>query len=139
MLPIASDEITWKKPRTITVVMAWSITIASIILNAFIGGIQTTEWYVVLVLFFISIFAGMLLEEIKAIILGIFEALLLAALLTYTGMIFPALIGRVTSDTQANVVYSVSAELVFRTFFPLGVLSLVMGGIVGGFIKDWLF
>jgi hypothetical protein len=135
----ASDEITWKKPRSITIVIAWSITSASIILNAFLGGIEATEWYVLLILFFMSIFAGMLLEDIKAIILGVFEALFLTLFLTYVGIILPALLGRVSGFYQANVAYMVSADVVFRTFFPLGILSLIMGGLVGGFVKDWLF
>jgi hypothetical protein len=135
----ASDETTWKKPGSITIVTAWSITSASIILNVFLAGIQTTEWYVPLVLFFISIFAGMLLEDVKAIILGIFEALSLTVLLTYAGMIMPALIGKVANYYQANTVYMVSAGLIFTTFFPLGMMSLIIGGMVGGFVKDWLF
>lgn len=139
VLSAASDEITWKKPRNIAIVIAWSITSASIILNVFLHGSQTMEWYVLLLLFFISVFAGMLLEDIKTIVLGIFEAFFLTTLLTYIGLILPVLLGNVADFYQANLVYWVSIEIVFRMFFPMVTLSLVIGGIVGGFAKDWLF
>jgi hypothetical protein len=134
----ASDEITWKKPRTVIVALAWSITSASIMLNVFLSGGKSLDWPVLLLLFFVSAFAGVLLEDIKSIILSAFETLFLTMLLTYTGMIFPVLIGNVEGVYQTNLVYTVAIEIIFKMFFPLAILTIVVGGAVGGFAKDLL-
>jgi hypothetical protein len=134
-----SDEVTWKKPRNILIVAAWSITSASIMLNVFLNGGQTLEWYVLLLLFFMSIFGGMLLQEIKAIVLGVFEAIFLTVLLTYIGMIFPILIGRVTDFYEIQQIYTSSFQYAFKIFFPMVPIIMAIGAIVGGFAEDWLF
>ena len=135
---VATDEITWRKPRTVAIVIAWGITNASIVLNAFLNGREMLEWYDLLFLFVISGFAGVLLAEVKAIVLGVFEALFLSVLLTYVGMILPVLLGNVSGFYQANVVYWLSLGLIFKAFFPLALLAFVMGGLIGGFMEDWL-
>lgn len=120
-------------------VIVWSITSASIILNVFFTGEQVLEWYILLLLFFISVFAGMLLQNIKAIVIGAFEAVFLTALLTWTGMILPILVGGVAGFYQAQAIYIVSFAYAFRFFFPLVPLSMAIGAVVGGFAEDWLF
>jgi hypothetical protein len=139
LFPAASDDITWRKPKSVAMVVVWSITNASIILNVFFSGEQVLEWYILLLLFFISIFAGMLLQDIKAIIIGAFEAIFLTALLTWTGMILPIMVGGVTGFYQAQAVYTVSFGYAFRFFFPLVPISMAIGAVVGGFAEDWLF
>ena len=130
---------TWPSPRSIAIVAAWTLTNASIILNVFFSGQQGLEWYIVLLLFFISVFAGMLLQEIKAIILGVFEALFLTVLLTYAGMIIPIFVGGVSGFYQAQTVYIISFEYLFRFFFPLVPIGMATGALIGGFAEDWLF
>jgi len=141
-----SDEITWKKPRTVLVVIAWSIISASLMLNLFLSRskmVGFTFWSIstalpITLLFFISIFAGMLLEDIKSIILGVFEALALTILLTYVGMALPALLGDAPS-VLVNAVYGGAMYEIFVMFFPLIPLSFFVGAAIGGFVKDWLF
>jgi len=141
-----SDEITWTKPRTVLVVIAWSIISASIMLNVFLSGSQIVGyafWSIstalpILMLFFISVFVGMLLEDIKSIVLGVFEALALTILLTYVGMALPALVGNAPS-IYVNAIYADAMYDIFRMFFPLIPLSFLMGAAVGGFLADWLF
>jgi hypothetical protein len=146
---IASDDITLKRPRTILIAVAWSITNASIILNAFLrmGNFavinlfitgQPFLWFLVLLLFSISVFAGMLLEDIKSIILGAFEAIALTVLLTYTGMILPILVGE-APNIYVQEIYANSMSYIFTMFFPLIPLSFIIGAILGGFLEDWLF
>jgi hypothetical protein len=135
---VATDEVTWRKPRSIAIVIAWGITNASIVLNAFLSGREALEWYDLLLLFFISGFAGVLLTDVKAIVLGVFEALFLSVLITYVGMILPVLLGNVSGFYQANVVYWLALGLIFRAFFPMALLTFIMGGILGGFAEDWL-
>lgn len=136
---LASDEITWKKPMSIVIVLAWSITSASIVMNVFLSGSPMLEWYILLLLFFLSVFAGMLLQDVKAIVLGAFEAVFLSMLLTYTGMILPTLSGGTPDYGQANAVYASALQYAFRMFFPAFPIILLMGAIVGGFVEDWLF
>lgn len=139
LFPAASDDITWRRPRSVVMVVVWSITNASIILNVFFGGEQELAWYILLLLFFVSIFAGMLLQDVKAIIIGAFEAIFLTALLTWMGMILPILVGGVNSFYQAQAVYTVSFGYMFRFFFPLVPISMAIGAVIGGFAEDWLF
>jgi hypothetical protein len=91
-----------------------------------------------MLLLFISVFAGMLLEDIKSIVLGVFEAFALTILLTYLGMAFPALVGDAPS-VYVNAIYSGSVYEIFRLFFPLIPLTFFVGATIGGFVKDWLF
>jgi hypothetical protein len=146
---MASDEITWKKPRTVLIVAAWSITNACVILNVFFWmgnfaiinlftGSQPFLLFVVLLLFFISVFAGMLLEDIKSIVLGAFEAMALTVLLTYAGMILPILVGDAPT-MYVQEIYTNSMSYIFAMFFPLIPVSFIIGAIVGGFLEDWLF
>jgi hypothetical protein len=142
----ASDEITWKKPRTILVVIAWSIISTSIMLNAFLSGSQTvgyTFWSIstavpLLLLFLVSVLAGMLLADIRSIVLGIFEALALTILLTYTGIALPLLVGNAPS-LYANAIPETAIHDVFSMFFPLIPFSFLIGALMGGFLEDWLF
>jgi len=136
---LASDEITWRRPRSIVIVLAWSITSASIVLNAFLSGSLTLNLYVLLLLFFLSVFAGMLLQDIKAIVLGVFEAVFLTVLLTYIGLTLPALAGGTPFYGQTNAVTMIALQDVFTMFFPAFPIIVVMGAIIGGFVEDWLF
>jgi hypothetical protein len=138
LFPAASDDITWKKPKSVAMIIIWSITTASIILNAFFTGAKVLEWYILLLLFIISIFAGTLLQDIKAIITGAFEAIFLTAILTWTGMILPILVGGVAGFYQAQAVYMISFNYAFRFFFPVVPISMVIGAVIGGFAEDWL-
>jgi hypothetical protein len=79
-----------------------------------------------------------LLAEVKAIVLGVFEALFLCVLMTYVALILPVLVGNVAGFYQANTVYWLALAVIFRAFFPVGLLAFVMGGILGGFVEDWL-
>jgi hypothetical protein len=80
----------------------------------------------------------MLLEDIKSIVLGVFEALALTILLTYVGMALPALAGDAPS-IFVNAIYAYAVYDIFRMFFPLIPLSFFVGAVIGGFVKDWLF
>ena len=139
----ASDEVTWKRPRSIVIVLAWSITNACIMLNVFLSGGPlgpfSLEWYVLLSLFFLSVFAGMLLQEIKAIVLGVFETIFLSVILTYLGMILPSLVGGTPYYGQASALDTTALTYTLKMFFPLFPIILVMGAIIGGFAEDWLF
>jgi hypothetical protein len=135
---LASDEITWKKPRSIAIVLGWSVTSASIALNVFLSGSQSPEWYILLLLFFLSVFAGMLLQDLKAIVLGVFEVVFLSILLTYIGMILPTLVGGTPYYGEANEVSLAGLQYLFRMFFSVFPIALIMGALVGGFVQDWL-
>lgn len=140
-----SDEITWKKPRTILVVIAWSITSASIMLNVFLSGsryIGYAFWSIstalpLLLLFLISILAGVLLADIKSIVLGVFEAFAITVLLMYVGMSLPALIGN-APVLYENAIYVNAMDSIFTTSFPLMPLIFLIGAVTGGFLEDWL-
>jgi len=148
-LSAAMDEITWRKPRSIVIVIAWSITAASIMLNAFLNGITTIDpfltqgdtgqWLALLLIFLVSVFAGVLLQDMKAIILGGFETVFLTVLLTYLGIILPIIFGSGGNFYQANTIYVASLGYVFSMFFPLIPMSLIGGVIIGGFVEDLLF
>lgn len=142
----ASDEITWKKPKTFLVVIAWSIISTSITLNVFLSGTHVPGfafWSIsaavpFILLFLVSLFAGMLLEDIKSIVLGIFEALALTILLTYVGIALPVLVGSAPSF-YTNIIYDNAIYDIFSMFFPLIPMSFLIGAVMGGFLEDWLF
>jgi ABC-type dipeptide/oligopeptide/nickel transport system permease subunit len=79
------------------------------------------------------------LVEIKAIVLGVFEALFLSIALTFFCMLLPVILGNVAGYYHANVIYSMSVDRVFWLFFPTATLAFVVGGIIGGFAEDLIF
>ena len=127
-------------------VIAWSIISAAVMLNLFLSGsliVGYAFWNAstalpLLLLLFISIFAGVLLADIKSIVLGIFEALALTVLLTFAGMAIPAIVGN-TPSLYTNVAYDTAIYDTFNMFFPLIPLIFLIGAIMGGFLEDWLF
>jgi hypothetical protein len=108
------------------------------VLNVFLSGSQALAWYILLLLFFLSIFAGMLLQDLKAIVLGMFEAVFLSMLLTFLGMILPTLVGGTPYYGEANEVGVLALQYAFRMFFPMFPIALVTGALIGGFLEDWL-
>jgi hypothetical protein len=115
-------------------------------LNVFLSGSRMVGyafWSIstalpVLLLFVISVFAGIVLGDLKSIVLGLFEALALTIFLAYLGMVLPALIGDAPSF-YAQAIYYLSADNIFIMAFPLFPLSFLAGAITGGFLQDWLF
>ena len=134
----ASDNITWRLPRSIAIVIAWSVINASIVLNAFLNGRQILAWFDFLFLFLISAFAGVLLADIKAIVLGVFESLFLCVLISYTFMILPVLFGNAVGFGQANAIYWLAIFMMFQAFFPTAMMMFVVGGMLGGFLEGLL-
>lgn len=134
----ASDELTWRKPRSVAIVIAWGFTNTAIILNAFLSGRQIMAWYDFVLVLFVSAFAGVLLADVKTIVLGIFESLFLSVLLMYIALVLPVLLGNVAGFYQANLIYWVSLGLIFKAFFPLAVFAYFLGGMLGGFAEDLL-
>ena len=141
----ASDEITWRKPRTIIIVIAWSIISTSIMLNVFLSGnriVGFAFWSIstalpLLLLFLLSIFAGVLLGDLKSIILGVFETFALWILLMYVGMSLPAIVGNAPLLYQQEV-YQNAIYNIFAMSFPLVPLAFLLGAVLGGFLEDWL-
>lgn len=133
----SSDELTWKKPRSIAIVIVWSIVNASLILNAFLSGRQFLAWYDMLLVFSISAYAGVLLAETKTLILGVFESLFISVLLVYLGMILPVLLGDVAGFFQANIVYWDAMGFILKLFLfpPLGTVAHFLGGLLGWFAE----
>jgi len=131
-----TNNLTWKKPRSIAIVIAWGTINASIVLQAFLNRRLSLEWFDLLFLFFVGIFAGVLLADVKTIVLGIFEALFLSIGLTYFCMILPVLVGNVGGFFQANVIYQATLGYIFRAFFPTAVFACFLGGMLGGFVED---
>ena len=138
-MPLATDEITWKEPRSVAIVIAWGIMNASIVLLAFLNGRQGLVWYDLLLLFFVSAFAGVILAEVKTVVLGIFETLFLSVVLTFFFMVLPAIVGNVAGFYHANVIYTMSVNWVFWLFFPTGMLAIFLGGLFGTFVEDLVF
>ena len=135
---LASDETTWKKPKTIAIVIAWSVINVGILMYVFLFAGQSMEWYFMTLLFAVSVYAGAILEDIKAIILGGFEALALTIILAYVLMIIPALIGQISGFYQQNLVLTIALGFLFRMMFPLGIVLIVIGGLIGGLLEGWL-
>lgn len=118
--------------------IAWGVSNAALILNAFLGGRNALAWYDLFLVFFVSAFAAFLLVDAKTLILGTFESLFLSVLLVYIGMILPVLLGDVAGFYQANIVYWEALGFIFRAFFPIGAMTHILGGLFGWFAEGLL-
>jgi hypothetical protein len=99
------------------------------VLNASSFGI----WAFYLSCFAACVLAALVLGDISNAVLSFFPAYLLGALVTYLGLIVPALTG---TYPDPSVLEESATIFTFTAFFPLLLLDGLAGTIIGGFLSE---
>jgi len=118
------------------VVLAWSISMASIILQALLYGRQPLSTFDLLFLFIVSTLAGLVLVDIKWIILGYAGSLFLSTLLMFVCLTLPVTLGKLLYAFHGEFVQLLTINMIFTALFPYSILACFFGVLFGGFLAE---
>jgi hypothetical protein len=118
------------------VVGGWALIIASILLHS-IYQKQSVSPFDFVLLFLASVFAGLVLVDIRTILFGYLVAFVIAVAFVYICLVLPAILSVFTYGEFGEVVYREAARLVFLAVFPFSFFLCFVGGFVGGALGEW--
>jgi len=128
------------RKKTITILAAWATIISSIILQALYSS-PMLIWFHYLSLFLISTLSGILIADLKEIILGYFIVVLLSVLIIiFCLAILPGITGKILLDPSlADLLVQSAIVLVMRSTFPsvwiLCLLAVILGSAIAEYFK----
>lgn len=121
----------WK----IVVTVGWGVIVASLSLQAlYIRPLLSA--LDIFLLFLASVAAGMVLVDVKAVVLSFVVALAIAISLMYFCLTLPSTLGIAGDLTEA--LQSGAVVMVFKGIFPTSVLAILFGGFFGSIIAERL-
>jgi len=123
--------------RTVLVAVGWSFLISSIILQAlYVTPVLSWPFYVLLVL--ASLICGMLIVDLKDIILSYFVVLLFSfSTITFFLGVLPSLTGKLqTGFLTSDLVVSSAVLMIVKSTFPGVWVFCLLSGIFGGGIGE---
>lgn len=125
------------KLEPIFILCGWSIIISSILLQALYVG-PMLSWLHWILLLLASILSGIVLVDLRIIVLGYFPVLALSLLITFFCLAgLPVITGAVLFDVFTDIL-SVSIVLVMQSTFPGVWIMCLLAGIFGGGIGERL-
>jgi len=122
--------------KTILTVFSWGIIYASIILQARFSGKEFLSAIDFSLLFAISVLAGLVLKDFKAIVFGSVGALLFSVFLMFVALTLPVLLNYMPYSFQGEFVYLIAIQMIFRIMFPTALFVCFLGGVLGGFLGE---
>lgn len=125
------------KLRKRIAVVGWAIIIASILLHSLYQK-QSVSFFDFALLFLASVFAGLILVDIRTILVGYLVAFVLSVALIYVCLILPVLLDVFTYPEFGEVVYREAVKLVFVAVFPISFFTCFVGGFIGGAFGEML-
>lgn len=124
--------------KDILIVLSWGIIYSSIILQARFSGREFLSELDLLLLFAISILAGVILKDMKAIIIGSMGALLFSVLVMFLVLTLPTLLGFVPYAYQSEFIHILAISVIFKLIFPAALFMCFLGAVLGGFFGEKL-
>jgi hypothetical protein len=118
------------------VVVGWALIIASILLHS-IYQTQSISPFDFVLLFLTSVFAGLVLVDIRTILFGYLVAFFIAVAFMFICLVLPAILAVFTYSEFAEVIYREATRLVFLAVFPFSFFVCFVGGFVGGALGEW--
>lgn len=119
----------------VLVTLGWAIAVASISVQALYVRPILTQHEIVL-LFVVSVVAGMILVDLEILVSSFFVAFGLAFSLAYFCLVLPSLLG--IAGPAGEVLYSGAVVLIFRAVFPAPFFVILIGGFFGSFLGERL-
>lgn len=124
--------------KDILIVLSWGVIYTSIMLHACFSGREFLSELDLLLLFVISVLAGLVLKDMKAIIFGFMGTLLFSVLLMFLVLTLPTLLGYMPYAYQSEFVHILAIRIIFRLIFPAALFICFVGAILGGFFSEKL-
>lgn len=122
------------KPKSILIALGWTVTICSVILQVlYTSSGPGLLWYHYAALFLVSMLAGIVIVDLKDVILGYFIVFPLSfATLIFVMGVLPGAAGKLQSGTMAlDVIGGMAINMVMRITFPGVWVLCLLGGILG--------
>jgi hypothetical protein len=123
--------------KELLIIFGWSLIITSIVLRPFYAGANVSVMDYLLIFFF-AMLAGMILIELEKVVYGAFGSLALSIGLMYLCLISPDVLGRITQNVLLDLFYGGAVVAVFQAFFPITIIMVFLGALIGGFLGERL-
>lgn len=123
--------------KNVLIIVSWGFLMASIVLQALYTHMSLTALDILL-LFVVSVLAGMILIDIKTIVLGYICSFFLSVLITFICLTLPATLGIFEYAMQSEALYRVAISVIFTGVFPAPIILCFIGGFVGSAISEKL-
>lgn len=128
-------ERTWD----VLMILGWGATMASIMLQALYERLfSTLTAWDLLLLFLVSVLAGMVLVDPTVIVLGYVVSLSVTTIIMFICLTSPALLGVLLYPAFREVMYEGALVTVFRTILPVPLIVCLIAGLIGGVIGERL-
>jgi len=121
--------------RVLVSVLCWGIVVASILLqNLFSHPLVDVTSLVLLVL--VSFFAGLVILDLRYVVIGWFASLILSVLVVLLVLVLPLYLGLVPHLTLGEDLYAGAIVMIFRAYFPNIVVLTLLASSIGAMIGD---
>ena len=130
-----------RKRETFFEVFGWAIMISSIALQPFSmssSWFSSTLWISNVLVFLVSLLAGLVMFDLEKIVAGYLLALVLSLLLfCFCAVLLPIALGNV-SLVALDIIFWGAVTVYARFIFPLGIILALVGAFVGAFLRQAL-
>lgn len=126
------------RKKTIIILATWATMISSIILQTLYSS-PTLTWFQYLFLFLISTLSGILIADLKEIVLGYFIVVILSLfMMTFCLAMLPSITGKVLPDPSlADLLIQTAIVMVVRATFPSVWICCLLAVILGSAIAEY--
>jgi len=120
--------------RDVAATTGWAVVLASIVLQALYVRASVAEFEIVL-LFFGSVIVGAVLADLERLILGCVAAIALSVVIMYVCLNLPVVLHLAAA---AEALGSGAIVMIFRGIFPIPIVAILFGGLLGSYIGERL-
>jgi hypothetical protein len=129
------------KRETFFEVFGWAIMISSIALQPFSmssSWFSSTLWISNILVFLVSLLAGLVMFDLEKIVGGYLFALVLSFLLfCFCVVLLPIVLGNV-SLVALDIIFWGAVTIYAKFIFPIGIILALIGAFVGAFLRQAL-
>lgn len=117
------------------VMLGWALMLSAVVLSALYRG-PSLDWLEWALLIAVCMFAGAVLVDLDAVVLGFFGAFLLSMAVSFLCLSLPALLGILEHAAQKEALFQWAVVLVVRTLVPLPLMYCFAASVIGAFLSE---
>jgi len=92
-----------------------------------------------LLIFFVSMFAGAVLMDMERIVYGFVGSMFLSLLVMFICLTLPISLGKLQYAGLADAILGAALVMMFRSMLAtMAPILALMGGLIGGAVSEWL-
>lgn len=121
--------------KDVATTVGWAIVIASIVSQALYVRVSLIELDLIL-LFLTSVVAGSVVADLETLIASFLAAMVLGLLMIYSLLTLPSILK--IAGVASGDLYSGAILMIFRNVFPIPLIIVLFGGLLGSFVGERL-